>query len=137
MKTYHSLIAGLRPAPSILAQRIAFPLLFLGAGLLLAQPCTGAPFTFEETGNLVAARSSHTATLLPNGKVLVAGGVGSSGILASAEIYDPASGSWTATGNMLSGREFHTATLLPNGQVLVAGGVGYGPVLASAELARG
>ena len=64
----------------------------------------------------------HTATLLPNGQVLVAGGDGITGHLATAELYDPATGMWTATGSMATARFFHTATLLPNGQVLVAGG---------------
>src|SRR5450432_2269941 len=123
MKTLHSLVAGLRPASLILARRIAFPLLFLGAGLVLVQPCAGAPFAFEETGNMVTARLYHTSTLLPNGKVLVAGGFDSSGnYLASAELYDPASGTWTPTGSLAGARDFHTATLLPNGKVLVAGG---------------
>jgi hypothetical protein len=75
------------------------------------------------TGNLVTARHDHTATLLPNGKVLVAGGYNDAGTqLASAELYDPATGTWTATGSMHTGRGNHTATLLANGQGLVAGG---------------
>ena len=80
-------------------------------------------------------RSFHTATLLPSGKVLVAGGVGGSGAPTSAELYDPASDSWTTTtGSLNTGRYFHTATLLPSGKVLVAGGnSGSGP-LTSAEL---
>ena len=70
-------------------------------------------------------RSFHTATLLPNGQVLVAGGIGCCPpILASAELYDPATGMWTETDSMAIGRYGHTATLLPNGQVLVAAGVG-------------
>ena len=60
--------------------------------------------------------------MLPNGKVLVAGGVNFSGYLTSAELYDPASGTWTATGSLNTARDNHTATLLPNGKVLVAGG---------------
>ena len=60
--------------------------------------------------------------MLPNGKVLVAGGDNGSGYLASAELYDPASGTWTATGSLNTARYCHTATLLPNGKVLVAGG---------------
>jgi hypothetical protein len=63
--------------------------------------------------------------LLPNGKVLVAGGLGTGGYLASAELYDPASGSWSATGSLGTPREFHTATLLPNGKGLVAGGFNF------------
>jgi hypothetical protein len=71
--------------------------------------------------------------LLPNGKVLVAGGDGSSGYLASAELYDPATGIWMATGSLSTARYDHTATLLPNGKILVAGGYN-GGYLASAEL---
>ena len=68
------------------------------------------------------SRAHHTATLLPNGKVLVAGGYNFS-YPASAELYDPATGTWTTTGSLNTARYVHTATLLPNGQVLVAGGI--------------
>src|SRR4030095_7675355 len=57
--------------------------------------------------------------------------------LASVELYDPASGTWSTTGSLTSARELHTATLLKNGTVLVAAGIGAGegdPVLTSAEL---
>ena len=84
---------------------------------------THAPGRWKVTGDLTTARAEHTATLLPNGKVLVAGGDGT-GSLASAELYDPATGMWTATGSMATARVFHTATLLSNGRVLVAGGYG-------------
>ena len=68
------------------------------------------------------ARVSHTATLLPSGKVLVAGGLGNGLLpLTSAEFYDPATGAWTATGSLGTARHGHTATLLPSGKVLVAG----------------
>ncbi len=60
--------------------------------------------------------------LLPSGLVLVAGGTGG-GSLSSAELYNPATGSWSATGSMSTARQVHTATLLPSGVVLVAGGV--------------
>ena len=87
------------------------------------------------TGSMATAREWHTATLLPNGQVLVAGGFGgTTGCLASAELYDPATGMWTATGSMATARYVHTATLLPNGQVLVAGGRSGFDVIASAEL---
>src|SRR5437016_13655333 len=90
MKLSLKLVAArLRSVNSILSRSVAFPLLLLGAGLVLMQPCAGAPFTFGNTGSLATAREFHTATLLPNGKVLVAGGVDSSGFLASAELYDP------------------------------------------------
>ena len=71
--------------------------------------------------------------MLPNGKVLVAGGCDIRPP-RSTELYDPASGSWTATGSLATGRYGHTATLLPNGKVLVAGGLGKRGYLASAEL---
>ena len=70
------------------------------------------------------ARDFHTATLLPNGKVLVAGGANGSGFLASAELYDPATGTWSATGSLNTARYQHTATLLADGKVLVVGGGG-------------
>jgi hypothetical protein len=78
-----------------------------------------------------SGRAWFTATLLLNGRVLVAGGSG----LASAELYDPSTGLWTATGSMTAGRYEHTAVLLGSGQVLVAGGSNTAsPSLSSAEL---
>src|SRR6266567_2437077 len=76
----------------------------------------------NNTGNLNAARYSHTATLLPSGNVLVAGGSSGKGVLNSAEFYDADTGAWSITGNLNSARAGHTATLLPNGKILVAGG---------------
>ena len=83
--------------------------------------------TWTTTGSMVAARADFTATLLPDGKVLVAGGVDSNDdrtqkALASAELFDPGTGKWSATGSMTTPRSRHTATLLRNGTVLVAGG---------------
>src|SRR4051794_23454670 len=69
-----------------------------------------------------AFRDNHTATLLPNGKVLVAGGQRDGNETPGAELFDPATGAWTNTGSMLVARVYHTATLLPNGKVLVTGG---------------
>jgi len=113
----------------ILPQRLISPLLFLAAGLALALPCDGASPGFEETGSLAQARSFHTATLLPDGKVLVTGGYGN-----STELYDPANRTWTSTGSLNQSRGDHTATLLPNGKVLVAGGIMSFTDLPSAEL---
>ena len=135
MKTSHFLAVGLLPARSILARRVAVPLLFLGAGLMLAQSCAGG--VFSNTGSLTTARYGHTATLLLDGRVLVVGGFDGTIPLASAELYDPVSGTWSATANLTTGRNGHTATLLPNGKVLVAGGGNIfdgSTVLASAEL---
>ncbi|TXT40238.1 MAG: branched-chain amino acid ABC transporter2C amino acid-binding protein [Comamonadaceae bacterium] len=82
--------------------------------------------TFAATGAMSATlgRGDHTATLLPDGKVLVAGGSDplTKQYLSSAELYDPATGTFSPTGNMTTARTTHTATLLPNGKVLIAGG---------------
>lgn len=102
-----------------------------------------ATTSFALTGSMATARYAHTATLLPNGKVLIAGG--SSGVNsnssnsgpASAELYDPSTGTFSPTGSMTTGRSFHTATLLNNGKVLITGGdtTGtFGSQLASTEL---
>jgi uncharacterized repeat protein (TIGR01451 family) len=93
------------------------------------------PTIFYEGPNLTIGRSHHTATTLFNGKILVAGGNGSSGVLASAELYDPATKTFTPTGNMTTNRTDHAATLLPDGTVLITGGLGtsYG-LLHSAEI---
>ncbi|MBP1705894.1 MAG: Branched-chain amino acid transporter, amino acid-binding protein, partial [Chloroflexi bacterium] len=92
--------------------------------------------TFGPTGSLVTARYLHTATLLPDGRVLITGGFDpEAGYLASAEIYDPANGTFVGTGPLTAGRYGHTATLLPDGRVLVAGGFDRGAgYLASAEI---
>jgi len=108
----------------------------------LYDPATG---TFGPTGKVVSLRLYGTVTLLNNGQVLFAGGfdqslAGGTDILATAELYDPATGTFTATGSMTTPRVQQTATLLNNGQVLIAGGWNYsgGPLgevgLKSAEL---
>jgi len=92
------------------------------------------PFTntWSSAGALATPRTTQTATLLANGKVLVAGG-NNNFYLASTELYDPASNAWSAAAPMATARTMHTATLLPNGKVLVAGG-NNNFYLASAEL---
>jgi hypothetical protein len=92
-------------------------------------PRDAAPLTWTATASLTTARSSHTATLLPNGKVLVAGGVGSTGITLAtntSELYDYTSGSWaTTSGSMSTARGYHRAILLPNGKTMLVGGSFY------------
>jgi hypothetical protein len=94
--------------------------------------------SWSSTAGMKARRLGHTATLLPSGKVLVAGGAIRDPISPheSAEIYDPATATWSSTGAMTTPRFLHKATLLPSGKVLVTGGfkddLGIG--LASAEL---
>ncbi|MCY1081722.1 Kelch repeat-containing protein [Archangium lansingense] len=80
------------------------------------------PSTWVRSPPMTTERSAHTATLLPSGKVLVAGGFGLTGGLASSELYDPATDVWTSTGSLGTARQNHTATLLPSGKVLVVGG---------------
>lgn len=98
-------------------------------------PATGA---WTSSGSMATPRSYGTATTLKNGKVLVTGGfsddyLGTS-ILATAELYDPATGTWTPTGGMAADRANHTATLLADGRVLIVGGQGNNNPYYSAEL---
>ena len=102
---------------------------------LLAQLACGGGSEAAPPPRLNDARWLHTATLLANGKVLIAGGESDTSRLASAELYDPATNAITRTGSMASARMFATATLLPNGKVLVTGGYDKeSKDLASAEL---
>ncbi len=101
--------------------------------MLLSLSAQAQPF--ESVQSMAQVRQWHTATLLPGGKVLVSGGRDSNlNALSSAEVYDPASNSWSDAGSMAQGRYYHTATLLPGGKVLVSGGRSNSGVLASAEV---
>jgi N-acetylneuraminic acid mutarotase len=145
-------------AGSLAAQRNGHTAILLGNGLVLVaggKAITGggsvaylasaelfdpSTQTWSGTTSMAAARYGHTATLLASGQVLVCGGAQvASGTsltyLATAELYDPASATWTATGSMANARYGHTATLLGNGSVLVAGGENQtGCALSSSEI---
>ncbi|WP_434380288.1 kelch repeat-containing protein [Melittangium boletus] len=85
--------------------------------------CEASTAGWAPTGALASPRFEHTATLLLDGRVLVAGGSGADYRgMATAELYEPTSGTWSATGSMRAARTGHTATLLPDGKVLVVGG---------------
>src|ERR1700694_3824596 len=97
--------------------------LVMGGGWTTTMALAQSPGTFNPTGNLTTARQFHTATLLTNGKVLVAGGWDTGlPVWASAELYDPSTGTFSATGSMSTSRVGHTATLLPDDRVLITGG---------------
>ena len=94
--------------------------------------------TFTPTGSMTVPRAGQTITMLRDGRVLLTGGVQNAGFrseLSSAEIYDPAAGTFSATGSMSVPREGHTATILRDGRVLIAGGSDNGiHTLDSAEI---
>ncbi len=90
-------------------------------------------WTVAGAGTLPTAVDYETLTQLPDGRVLAAGGYNGAAAVATATLYDPLAGTWTATGPMSSARYQHTATLLFNGQVLVVGGTG-AAALSTAEL---
>ena len=111
------------------------------AGVLAIGRIGGAHGPFSPTGSMITGRYGATATALPDGRVLIAGGYNfgsDSEILASAELYDPKAGTFSPTGSMTTGRAGHTATLLSDGRILVAGGRAAGSgiynSLTSAEL---
>src|SRR5215475_10799323 len=99
----------------------------------LFDPASG---TWSYTGSLHTPRYFYTAVLLKTGKVLVAGGCNAAScntVTATAELYDPSTGAFSATGSLSVARDYQTATLLANGNVLVAGGFGTSGTLAQAE----
>ncbi len=110
-----------------------------GSGSAVASAEVYVPGTasFRAVGDMTTARRLHSATLLPDERVLIVGGYDENGnALASAELYDPATETFKATGGLITARGFHTAILLATGEVLVIGGYGTRayPNLAPAEI---
>jgi len=131
---YNGHTASLLPNGNVLIAGGFSCLHFIPAGCALAsaEVYDRATGSFASTGAMTVSRGGHSATLLPNGKVLIAGGSSTGNSLAtSADTYDQLTGKFTPTGAMSVARSLHTATLLPNGKVLIAGGFGYP---AAAEL---
>jgi N-acetylneuraminic acid mutarotase len=137
-----------RPAPR--RPRLAFmrvaaavaAVLLVGVGIAWMRtaqsPATSVQGAWSPAMAMGAGRGYQTATLLPNGKVLVVAGSQTSRILASAELYDPQTRRWSSAGTLRTARSLHTATLLKSGKVLVVGGSQVSPFylgsLATAEI---
>ena len=130
---------------------VVFPIIFLAFATEMPTLMAQSLGTFIATGSMATGRYGHSATLLKDGRVLIAGGFTDAsglflgipysgegrGVTATAELYDPATGEFTPTGNMTAARAYHTAMLLQDGRVLIASGTGMdrGPGnLASSEL---
>jgi Kelch motif len=126
------------------AKAVGFVLFSLMVVPFLSFSLAGAPGSsgagsVAEIAAMHIARASHTSTLLPNGKVLIAGGFAGSGTeynpYRSAELYDSGSRTFAPVGEMSIGRSGHTATLLKNGKVLIVGGwTGHYDLRGSAEI---
>jgi galactose oxidase-like protein len=143
-----------RPAGFLRLAAAMAAVLVLAAGIGLMRTSTSparAPVgAWTSAPSMAVPRAFHTATLLSNGKVLVVGGSGEVAstngasrlvTVASAELYDPKTRSWSSAGTLRTARWLHTATLLQNGEVLVVGGTSSPPIvpdrfesLSSAEL---
>ncbi|WNG49844.1 kelch-like protein [Archangium minus] len=139
-RTLHTLT--LLPSGKVLSAGGRVPR-WMSPGLVTADLYDPVTNSWSATGNMLEDRWMHTATVLPSGKVLAVGGVRTtedSGVyhfdsLDTAELYDPATGSWSPARSLGTARGGHTATLLPSGKVLVVGGAASGlSALTSAEL---
>lgn len=110
---------------------LVLPMLILAVALCADRP---QPVTGEivAAGHMLSPRSGHTATLLPTGRVLIAGGMVRNGeFLDAAELYDPSTRQFTPTGKMITRRVGQVAALLNDGRVLIAGGWSRGPTDAA------
>ena len=125
-----------RSGAAIPKWKVSWLVMVSAAALLIVNAALAESGQWELTGSMNTARENHTATLLLNGQVLVAGGSdhGLSVVFGAAELYDPAMGIWTVTGSLQHARRDASATLLPNGNLLVAGGFAVSAALGTAEL---
>ncbi|PTL84158.1 branched-chain amino acid ABC transporter substrate-binding protein [Vitiosangium sp. GDMCC 1.1324] len=135
LQSYAQPVMAVLPTGKVLVADLSF-----SRSAELYDPVAG---TLVLTSGLSSVRDSGKVAVLPSGKVLVMGGIdpssGINGYFASAELYDPATGSWSSAGSMSIGRGSHTATVLTSGEVLVVGGwftpfPGSGDITPSAEL---
>lgn len=123
-------MSGWREVSDIRSRRSAVTFLILGLILDHGSAGSQVPGQWAATGRMATPRAWHTATLLADGRVLIAGGVDPSGAATrSTEIYDPATGTFSPTGSLGAARAGHVAVRLADGRVLVAGGG-----LSSAEI---
>ncbi|MBA3832291.1 MAG: hypothetical protein H0X34_10445 [Chthoniobacterales bacterium] len=110
-------------APNLRQRIIIF--IFIAAGIFagssFAQRAPDVRIRWTPTGPMQPSVYSHTANLLENGMVLVAGGNDLFNVISTAQLFDPATAQWSDTGSLSIGRDYHTGTLLPDGRVLVAG----------------
>src|SRR6266404_4895743 len=94
----------------------------------ITDPLLSAATMTSVSSTMTVERRGHTATRLPDGRVLIAGGENTSGVLNSTEIFDPVAGTFSVAGNMNAARADHSATLLSDGRVLIVGGDAAGSV---------
>lgn len=150
VEIYDPVLNTMRPAPKLTRARDLHTATLLINGRVLVAggfTTTGSTGTtgttelfYPETETWTAGasmnvpRDNHTATVLPDGRVMVIGGYQNGTYLTSVEIYDPMTNTWTNAGNLATARAVHTATLMKNGFILVSGGVNAGGVLNSVEI---